>query len=129
MVLKQPDADIPEVPMVFILDDELTMMMPGEEDAGLRLHPDAELSGWLLAKEGTLVLRLPAQKISEICVETGCPGSDAVTVDSVELPPFAGWLQDLGRTSERLRIQRQRRCQELEKSESALRRLLEVRGC
>ena len=24
----------PQVPMVFILDDELTMMMPGEEDAG-----------------------------------------------------------------------------------------------
>ena len=31
---KMKNLYFPQVPMVFILDDELTMMMPGEEDAG-----------------------------------------------------------------------------------------------
>ncbi|CAK9100050.1 Hypothetical protein (Fragment) [Durusdinium trenchii] len=65
-----------EVHVVFILDDQTTFMYPGEPcAAGERLHPDAELHGWLLAKEGYVVLRVRCELLAELLQED--PGDAA----------------------------------------------------
>ncbi|CAJ1348170.1 unnamed protein product, partial [Effrenium voratum] len=53
-----------EVPLALVLDTAASYMYPAEPTArDDQLHPDAELRGVLLAKEGWLVLRVPSAEL------------------------------------------------------------------
>ncbi|CAL1153049.1 unnamed protein product [Cladocopium goreaui] len=147
VVVLQPAIEAKVSRVVFIVDDSVTAMYPGEDDAGLRRHPDAELCGYLLAKEGVLVLRLWFDEVGAICAEDAGPQGNAqhpaITVESAEPPPFASWLLGvIPELAQRLKmvqgepggVMQERtavfsangRAPELHRSEAALRRLLEV---